>query len=323
MSLSCESQPPFQSRSGFSPYFDKFERRASQAGQDVSIPFWVFSLFRHWEVEAYADDGEVSIPFWVFSLFRHSTHWSTDETNTVGFQSRSGFSPYFDTPTASNSAIAEQFQSRSGFSPYFDTWRAAASRRTPCFNPVLGFLPISTARPARTVAPSSGFNPVLGFLPISTSGSSGSSSKSTFQSRSGFSPYFDWSAGASAIAGHLRFNPVLGFLPISTRTGLSARRQATEFQSRSGFSPYFDMGSILVGPAGILVSIPFWVFSLFRRGRWRQTDYDRDVSIPFWVFSLFRPGGPPRRPHPRPRFNPALGFLPISTRWGAERVFPR
>jgi len=40
----------------------------------------------------------------------------------------------------------------------------------------------------------------------------------------------------------------------------------------------------------------------------------RIVSIPSWVFSLSRPCSSPRRRIPSVRFNPVLGFLPVSTR---------
>ena len=61
----------FQSRSGFSPYFDAAKARDDGVQVQVSIPFWVFSLLRLFGVDC---DGDlhryVSIPFWVFSLLR-------------------------------------------------------------------------------------------------------------------------------------------------------------------------------------------------------------------------------------------------------------
>ena len=161
----------------------------------------------------------VSIPFWVFSRSRHGRVVDSVFSNSLEFQSRSGFSPGLDgialraalrgppgfnpvlgflpvstplRPTSSKSAT--RFQSRSGFSPGLDS---RSRTETPvictCFNPVLGFLPVSTGNPSQGRGGlSEGFNPVLGFLPVST-GDSGRDCRRVrgFQSRSGFSPGLD------------------------------------------------------------------------------------------------------------------------------------
>ena len=169
--------------------------------------------------------------------------------------------------------------------------RAVAAGRA-CFNPVLGFLPTSTADGVEQYA--LGNLVSIPFWVFSLlrpeSGRGGARIFAEFQSRSGFSPYFD-------------------FIGQRRRVGVSM------FQSRSGFSPYFDRRCRRERPrSAVSVSIPFWVFSLFRQQTALLLEpadtefqsrsgfspyFDRrraggltmprvQVSIPFWVFSLFR-----------------------------------
>ena len=111
----------FQSRSGFSPCLDgscaaprgrggpcfnpglgflPVETRLYVRFRDtdvwVSIPVWVFSLSRQGGTEAAGEAyRNVSIPVWVFSLSRPQRTLGCNN-RSVGFQSRSGFSPCRD-----------------------------------------------------------------------------------------------------------------------------------------------------------------------------------------------------------------------------------
>ena len=156
----------FQSRSGFSPYFDVGNPHGLVQSRLVSIPFWVFSLLRPPSLR----------------VARRLTCFNP----VLGFL-----------PTSTRSATA-------------------TSSRRHCFNPVLGFLPTSTGCRPPAGRPAASFNPVLGFLPTSTASPSPLFPDIyRFQSRSGFSPYFDILLNIVTRHGTC-FNPVLGFLPTST-----------------------------------------------------------------------------------------------------------
>ena len=156
------------------------------------------------------------------------------------------------------------------------------------------------------------FNPALGFLPVSTS------------------------SGRALWSGAVSFNPALGFLPVSTGDPGGDEVVSVGFQSRSGFSPRLDPTSGL-RPMRDTVSIPLWVFSPSRLAPIVDVVQRPHVSIPLWVFSPSRPvyaarrppsgrfqsrsgfsprldrSWPPRSATGSPCFNPALGFLPVST----------
>jgi len=235
----------FQSRSGFSPYFGGKAREWHHDRRHVSIPVWVFSLLRHLTRHCLAPAIRVSIPVWVFSLLRHQNRRGI--SRFVGFQSRSGFSPYFGTIAA-----------------------PGTTSHLSCFNPGLGFLPTS-AGPTRSRGRGSAlcFNPGLGFLPTSArragaplyrrprvsipvwvfsllrrrSKKASTSRPTCFNPGLGFLPT---SAARSSAASVRRcFNPGLGFLPTSANEQQEAIEWFKEFQSRSGFSPYFGAESAL------------------------------------------------------------------------------
>ena len=176
---------------------------------------------------------------------------------------------------------------------------------------MLGFLPVSTGRRARYRRDSDGFNPVLGFLPVSTTASHVKTSALSFNPVLGFLPvstHYESPPSASSTC----FNPVLGFLPVSTRALGVVVVVVDRFQSRAGFSPCLDDLRRRPARRGRNVSIPCWVFSLSRREDGEYRNF-RHVSIPCWVFSLSRLPLPLRRTPLPPRFNPVLGFLPVST----------
>jgi len=109
------------------------------------------------------------------------------------------------------------------------------------------------------------------------------------------------------------------------------------FQSRSGFFPRLDpIAGLMIGSES-LVSIPLWVSSPSRHATCKCNGRHGAVSIPLWVSSPSRPFvatelvshwtvsiplwvfSPSRLSRPvggrlqLPRFNPALGFFPVST----------
>jgi len=160
----------------------------------------------------------------------------------------------------------------------------------------------------------------------------------TFQSRSGFSPCFDFIRPITRGFGGGCFNPGLGFLPASTSApGGRERHPRPCFNPGLGFLPA-STAEIEASKRPQPVSIPVWVFSLLRQERddpvsdaalrfnpglgflpastvTKRLDKLRaaDVSIPVWVFSLLRPVLVAVEADRVVRFNPGLGFLPAST----------
>jgi len=184
----------FQSRSGFSPCFDRrgivYESR----------------------------NNEVSIPVWVFSLLRPDRAKTTGGTTRTGFNPGLGFLPASTTPGVLGQHSNAVFQSRSGFSPCFDGAAAVGGLYLLSgFNPGLGFLPASTVPSSTKKGRRGCFNPGLGFLPASTSSSRSASSLGIFVSI----PVWVFSLlrqNPTAVTSPRlwRFNPGLGFLPAST-----------------------------------------------------------------------------------------------------------
>jgi len=134
----------FQSRSGFSPCFDRFPVRIWPDFESVSIPVWVFSLLRRFmEYPNGVRHISVSIPVWVFSLLRRPLrrlsgtfpnvsipvwvfsllrpyHFHTLFLMLPSFNPGLGFLPASTRLFSRIASRASQFQSRSGFSPCFD-----------------------------------------------------------------------------------------------------------------------------------------------------------------------------------------------------------
>ena len=189
------------------------------------------------------------------------------------------------------------FQSRSGFSPRLDPTPSVSPITTSGFNPALGFLPVSTSfgqvhssRQSAVSIPLWVFSPSR--LPTSRVFPS---FVAPFQSRSGFSPRLDDCTGWYRHARRSVSIPLWVFSPSRRAASSHAGTHASLFQSRSGFSPRLDV------PRNV------------------NSSSFRDVSIPLWVFSPSRRTD--SRPHEkRPCFNPALGFLPVSTGRPAARA---
>jgi len=234
------------------------------------------------------------------------------------------------------------FQSRPGFSPCLDKAYVVLRSPTARFNPVLGFLPVSTCRFLRTNSSVSLFQSRPGFSPCLDTLDAWILPRppEEFQSRPGFSPCLDPRSG-SAMTGPWRvsipswvfslsrhrqtdfdhsgsknsFNPVLGFLPVSTVELEKNDGSEVLFQSRPGFSPCLDQALLAGVPAGAVhVSIPSWVFSLSR-------PVDKGLERHLFVGFQSRPGFSPCLDTTIltvvgiriRRFNPVLGFLPVST----------
>ena len=133
------------------------------------------------------------------------------------------------------------FQSRSGFSGSCDEPTPAPMPVAIRFNPVLGFLVPATATWADMVPPSASFNPVLGFLVPATARSAWTSTtRPTFQSRSGFSGSCDRRGRPRRSPGRSVSIPFWVFWFLRRYDYIKTERREVEFQSRSGFSGSCD-----------------------------------------------------------------------------------
>jgi len=117
------------------------------------------------------------------------------------------------------------------------------------------------------------------------------------------------------------FNPVLGFLGVATSSTRYPPSSVAMFQSRSGFSGCRDAERGERDASGLLVSIPFWVFWVSRRGGCCYSNTTVQVSIPFWVFWVSRPTRKAGTFPDTTSFNPVLGFLGVAT-YVASRGWP-
>ncbi len=212
-----------------------------RAGNDVSIPYWVFSSLQPRGIAEARGISRVSIPYWVFSSLQLTAPISPDKSRNR-FQSLTGFSPRCNSSSRTRRTWRFVFQSLTGFSPRCNQSGSNRLAGLAKFQSLTGFSP-------RCNNP----DPIKRFS-ISTVSI----------------PYWVFSSLQPVDFQKDRvtrscFNPLLGFLLVATPGSAQMPIGTGTFQSLTGFSPRCNITAAEAADRLGTVSIPYWVFSSLQR----------------------------------------------------------